>query len=91
MHTRHHDDPGGPASATAREAETDQAASLTEAKVVKTRTGAGKEENIKRKREQEPENLAETAKEIRDRDRGSGRDKQYTLTQRPGKQFNIEL
>ena len=43
MHTRHHDDPGGPASATAREAETDQAASLTEAKAVETRTTVGRE------------------------------------------------
>jgi hypothetical protein len=63
--------------ATAREAETDQAANQTEAKAVETRTGAGREtdtttaietagreEDIMRKREHETENFAETAKGI---------------------------
>ena len=52
------------ASATAREAETVQAASQTEAKAVEAKTGAGREEDVMRKREPETENLAETAKEI---------------------------
>ena len=74
------------ASATARE--DDQAASWTNVKAVETRTRAAREKDTMRDREPETENLAE-----RCIDRGSGcdRDRQYTLMQRPSKQYNIEL
>jgi hypothetical protein len=51
------------ASATAREAETDQAASRTEAKAVGTRTGAGRETDTTRAIETETDKVAETATE----------------------------
>ena len=49
------------ASATAREAETDQAASQTEEKGVETRTGAGRETDTTTAIETETTNVAETA------------------------------
>jgi len=52
-------------SSTAREAETDQSDSQTEARTVETRTGAGRETDMMRKREHETENLAETRKGYR--------------------------
>ncbi len=60
MHTRHHD-VIREASATARKAETDQAASQTEAKAVETRTGAGRETDTTTAIETETANVAETA------------------------------
>jgi hypothetical protein len=51
------------ASATVREAETDQAASRTEAKAVGTRTGAGRETDTTRAIETETDKVAETATE----------------------------
>jgi hypothetical protein len=49
------------ASATAREAETDQAASPTEDKAVETRTGAGRDTDTTTAMETEEANVAETA------------------------------
>ena len=51
------------ASATAREAETDQAASRTEAKAVGTRTGARRETDTTRAIETETDKVAEPATE----------------------------
>ncbi len=48
------------ASATAREAETDQAASQTEARAVETRTGAGRETDSTTAIETETTKVAET-------------------------------
>jgi hypothetical protein len=74
--------------ASAKAREDDQAASWTNVKAVETRTGVAREKDTMRDREPETENLAE-----RCIDRGSGcdRDRQYTLMQRPSKQYNIEL
>ena len=49
------------ASATARKAETDQAASQTEAKAVETRTGAGRQTDTSTAIGTETANVAETA------------------------------
>ncbi len=48
-------------------------------------TGARREANTTRAIETETDNLAETATQT---DRGSDRDREYTITQRPSKPFN---